>query len=295
MLFIVLALRAAISLWLAVAIIAANLAGFFAWTALSRTWRGKARYVLLEHAFVAGGATVMLAMAADVRLAEVLDPWVVALALALGFGRIGCLMSGCCHGKLATRGVRYRWRLPWLLGPRWRDVRLYPLQAIEAASLFVIAAAGLALLSRQGESMVVVPAAYAVLRFELEIWRGDERRYIGPLSHNQWSCLALISLVAVADVRVAEIAAAAVTALSVAQRRCLVPPAIAVTSKAQMAALMAAIAAAREGQPACAAGICLEPDQGGGVSARGAWRPLQPSELRVIAIAVDAARARSAS
>ena len=277
-----------------ISIVAANVAGFYGWTAISRRWRDRARYVLLEHALVAAGSTVAIAAATGASPTQVLDPWVVALALALGVGRIGCLLSGCCHGKPATTGIRYRWRPPWLLGPVWHAVRVYPLQAVESAGLVALAAVGTQLLSHPGLAAAAVPAAYAAIRFELELWRGDDRRYIGPLSHNQWACLALVPLVAMLDLRVAATTAAILVALAVVQPRRFVPPAIIVTSETHMAALAAAVTAARAGQEAQVAGVVLGPDGHGGITARGACLPLLPGELQVIAAAVEARAASKA-
>jgi prolipoprotein diacylglyceryltransferase len=291
-LFVALAHRAGVLI--TTSIVAANVAGFYGWTAISRSWHGRARYVLLEHALVAAASTVAITVATDRSPAQVLDPWVVSFALALGFGRIGCLLSGCCHGKPAMTGVRYRWRPPWLLGPVWHEIRVYPLQAVEAAGLVALAAVGTRLLAHPGLAAAAVPAAYAAMRFELELWRGDDRRYIGRLSHNQWTCLALVPLVALLDLRVAAAAAASMAMLAVLQRRRFAPPAIIVSSQTHMAALAAAVIAVRSGQEAQVAGVVLVPDGQGGVTAHGAWLPLRPGELQVIAAAVEASTASHA-
>ena len=293
--FVVLACCANLPIWTALSIVLVNVAGFFGWTGLRRLRRGRTSYVLLEHALVAAGTTLALAAAVGVARAELLDSWVVGLALALGLGRIGCLLSGCCHGKPAGRGVRYRWRLPWLLGPHWHGIRIFPLQAIEAAGLVVLAAVGVMSLGRAGVTAAVVASGYALMRFELELWRGDERRYIGPLSHNQLSCLALALLVAAIEVRIAGVAMASIAALAIMQRRRLGPPAIVVTSETQMSALAAAVVVVRAGQSAQVAGLLLRPDGRGGVSAGGTSGPLRPGDLHVVAIAAEAARAGSVS
>jgi prolipoprotein diacylglyceryltransferase len=293
--FVALARGAHVPLWIALCTVPVNVIGFFGWTALRRGWRGRTSYVLLEHVLVAAGMTVATAAITGVGCAALLDPWVVALALALGLGRIGCLLSGCCHGKPAARGVRYRWRVPWLLGPGWHAIWLYPIQAVEVGALVALAALGAAVLGCAGMAAAAVASGYAVVRFELELWRGDERRYIGPLSHNQWSCLALALLVAAIEARISAVALATIAALAIVQRRRLVPPAIVVTSETQMCALAAAVVAAGAGQCMRVAGVLLVPDGSGGVRASGAWGPLRPSELDVVAVATTTVRTGSAS
>ena len=87
---------------------------------------------------------------------------------------------------------------------------------------------------------------------------------------------------------------ALLVALAVVQPRRFVPPAIIVTSETHMAALAAAVTAARAGQEAQVAGVVLGPDGHGGITARGACLPLLPGELQVIAAAVEARAASKA-
>jgi hypothetical protein len=166
---------------------------------------------------------------------------------------------------------------------------------MEAAGLVALSAVGVAMPARAGLAAAVVAVGYAVMRFELELWRGDDRRYIGPLSHNQWSCLALVLLVALLDLRIAVVTFTVMAVLAGIQRRRFVPPAIIVTSETQMRALLAAVVAACGGQCGQVGGVLLEPDGQGGVSASGAWGLLRPSELQVVVVAAAAAHNRSAS
>jgi prolipoprotein diacylglyceryltransferase len=70
-----------------------------------------------------------------------------------------------------------------------------PVQAIEAAGLFAIAAWAAARL-QSGRIAVFAPAlvAYSVLRFALEWLRDDpERNFLGPLSTSQWIAAAVVA------------------------------------------------------------------------------------------------------
>lgn len=173
--------------------IAASIAAFAAWRAVGRRWRG-GRYVLLEFSVLACAATAVATAWLDGPVPAVLDRWMVAIAVCLAIGRIGCLCHGCCHGRPARYGLHYPWLTPW--PPDEDPRRVFPLQAVEAGVLAVIAVAGAWLASRAvGDAASAIPAGYVVARFELEHWRGDARRHLGPLSHNQWWCIAIAAAV----------------------------------------------------------------------------------------------------
>jgi phosphatidylglycerol:prolipoprotein diacylglycerol transferase len=93
------------------------------------------------------------------------------------FGRLGCFLAGCCHGRPTT------W--PWGIAftdPRsqvfagWLGVPLHPTQLIEAAGDAVIAFFLYKLFRREGGSGRVAAAffgLYGLLRFSVEFLRGD--------------------------------------------------------------------------------------------------------------------------
>lgn len=91
-----------------------------------------------------------------------------SIALAHGFGRLGCLMAGCCHGEVtdAWYGV-YHVSL---------DARAVPLQLFEAIFLFGLAALlTWRLWKKQRGNFGLYLLAYAVWRFCIEYLRADER------------------------------------------------------------------------------------------------------------------------
>lgn len=69
--------------------------------------RGRVELIFYRHAIAIGAATAALAMARGRPLAAHLDVAAIAVAAFLAFGRVGCLMVGCCHGAPAGLGVRY--------------------------------------------------------------------------------------------------------------------------------------------------------------------------------------------
>lgn len=104
-----------------------------------------------------------------------------ALALAHAFGRLGCLLAGCCHGSPAggAPGVTFRDPL-CLVEPSLLGVPLHPVQLYESLGNFAIF--GLLHLvwrlrekPRAGSVTALYVLLYAALRFGLEFLRGDDR------------------------------------------------------------------------------------------------------------------------
>ncbi len=145
------------------------------------------------HAFDLTGKTVVGGLAGGYLAVELCklalgfrastgDAWAVALPLAQGFGRIGCLLHGCCYGSETN--------LPWgvsMLGATRHPVALY-----EAAGDLTIAAVLYTMRERSapaGRLFKLYLLSYAVLRFVLEPLRGDGAIQVGALSVVQWVCL----------------------------------------------------------------------------------------------------------
>jgi hypothetical protein len=275
---------------LVAAVIATCVGSFAAWRAVGRRWRG-GRYVLLEFAAIACGTTASVTAALGGPLAAVLDCWMIALAVCLAIGRLGCLCHGCCHGQAARRGLRYPWLPPWYVGSRWEALRLFPLQAIEASWLAAIAIAGAWLAPRApGAAASLLPVGYAIGRFELERWRGDARRYLGPLSHNQWWCVALaVAVTALGDRAIGATGLAAIGFLLATRVHRLAPP-IALSSPNDLAALGRAADRALSGEAAHAGAILIEPAPEG-IRVRHGRSSLSREAARALA-AVIAARGR---
>lgn len=291
LLFVVLALAGGVSTWVVLSIPIANIAGFLGWSWLSARWRDRRRYVLLEHAFLGAGVMATLAVAGGARVDVVADAWTAGLALTLAIGRVGCLFMGCCHGRARREGVCYPWLPPWRLAKKWASVRLFPLQAVESMGLLVLALIG-AILARTfpGWGGPVVAAGYATMRFELELWRGDQRRYIWRLSYSQWACLLVIATSA-AHAVVALSSIVALLGIIIGQHRRLRAPAWSVGSAVDLAAIEGAAEAAAAGTPIAVAGVGLEPDGYGGVRIVARTHPVE----RDLALIVMLASARSST
>jgi len=107
------------------------------------------------------------------RFGTLADAAAVAIPLAHGFGRLGCLFGGCCHGKI----VDAWYAVPMKLGGVW--VKAVPIQLYEALFLFALAALVWWLLHRKTEKRLpglpIYMLAYGVWRFFIEYARADER------------------------------------------------------------------------------------------------------------------------
>ena len=100
-----------------------------------------------------------------------LNYFLPVFALMQGIGRIGCLLSGCCYGKVCTWGVKYPpGSLPF---ERIGDACVFPIQLVEAFLLVCLFVICLKAIFRF--RAVVYLFGVAGIRFILEFFRGDNR------------------------------------------------------------------------------------------------------------------------
>jgi len=138
----------------------------------------------------------------------VADLFAPALAVAHGFGRIGCFFGGCCYGISIDGSHRFAVIFPPASTGAPAGVPLLATQLIEAACLFVIAAI-LAIAYKKttvtGLTACLYGILYSVLRFVLEFYRGDPARGIyGWFSTSQYISIALFAVSVVLLVFVAK-------------------------------------------------------------------------------------------
>ncbi|MDD5428521.1 MAG: prolipoprotein diacylglyceryl transferase [Candidatus Omnitrophica bacterium] len=146
--------------------------------------------------FIAG----LVAMLIYVRI-NALSFWSVVdlvapyVALAQGFGRIGCFLNGCCYGVTVAPGFPLG-----VVFPPESDPRL-PTQLISAALLFLIFAILVIWQNRRrfiGEIFLAYCMLYSAKRFVIEFFRGDNPRLFLSLTMSQIiSAVIFIAAVAV--------------------------------------------------------------------------------------------------
>jgi len=130
---------------------------------------------------VAAGFAVMafLALRRGLPFWKMADAVAVPLPVGQAFGRIGCLMAGCCYGRPAPG-------LPWAItftdpaasenGGAPLNVPLHPVQIYHfGADLLVFALVAIVWRRRRfdGQVMLAYLILYSIDRAIVEVWRGD--------------------------------------------------------------------------------------------------------------------------
>ena len=156
----------------------------------------------------AGGVAVFLLKRDGFPFWKAADMAGFAVPIGLAFGRLGCLLAGCCFGSVC--------HLPWALSfpaggaaaqaqakagqlasERLVSLPVHPTQVYESlGSLALAAFCVYVVMPRKrydGEVFAVFIAGYAVLRFALEFLRRDERGGLLGLSTSQLIGLALVA------------------------------------------------------------------------------------------------------
>ncbi len=115
----------------------------------------------------------------------------ICITIAHGFGRIGCLMGGCCHG--AYLGTEYVVGGIWMAGNKGWGFYV-PTQLYEALFLFALAAVlSVLYFKRSNLIMPIYLIAYGVWRFLIEFLRADYRgAMVFQLSPSQWQSFVFV-------------------------------------------------------------------------------------------------------
>ena len=163
-----------------------------------------------------GGLAVSLAYCRQqgIPFLRMADTMVPSIALGQGFGRIGCLLAGCCWGRAAQSPLP-DW-LPGLSGFEWpkslaitflnsdslaqRGIALVPTQIASSISCFTIFAVLWFVVrprkSFMGQQLAVYLLMYPIFRSFWELFRGDPRGlYLGEtLSTSQLVSVPMLAL-----------------------------------------------------------------------------------------------------
>jgi hypothetical protein len=179
---------------------------FFGLAMAEKVIAGHERLVYYHHEIAVLSAAALALQASQIAVLPYLDVVALSLGLFLTFGRIGCLLAGCCHGRPHRWGIRYGSAHRVAGFPRHLvGVPVLPVQAIESACVLVVVALGLLLILTRapGAALAWYLGAYGIVRFLLELLRGDTARpYWLGLSEAQWMSLGSIALVVHAWLRV---------------------------------------------------------------------------------------------
>lgn len=118
------------------------------------------------------------------------------------FGRVGCFLAGCCHGKVCDSWLGVTFSHPDTLAA-FKNTPLYPTQLFDIAVNLTILVTIFIIQKKQkfdGQLFLVYLMMYAVGRSIVEVYRGDEARGFiidGVVSHSQFiaACIIVICVV----------------------------------------------------------------------------------------------------
>lgn len=118
----------------------------------------------------------------------------ICITAAHAFGRLGCLMSGCCHGALLSK-TKYVFGGIWM---RAADTGVWgyyvPTQLYEAVFLFVLTAVlSVLYFKRVNIIMALYLISYGIWRIIIEVFRTDDRgAFVLGLAPSQWQSIIFI-------------------------------------------------------------------------------------------------------
>jgi len=128
------------------------------------------------------------------------DVFAPGIALGHVVGRFGCLFAGCCYGKPTTRPWGITFTDPFAAANVGTPlgVALHPTQLYEAGAELLILIV-LLVTERKGRpfpgrTFWLYMLLYAISRFIIEFYRGDERGTVGMFSTSQFISIVLAPL-----------------------------------------------------------------------------------------------------
>lgn len=124
---------------------------------------------------------------------EYFDLLSASIALAQGFGRIGCFLAGCCYGRETDSffGVTFP---AGCMAPA--GVKVLPTQLFSSAGDFAIMAFLLWHYKRRkhvGDTGFLYMLVYGIGRFFIEMLRNDNRGAVGALSTSQFISIFIVA------------------------------------------------------------------------------------------------------
>ena len=128
------------------------------------------------------------------------DVFAPGIALGHVVGRFGCFFAGCCFGKPTSVPWAITFTDPFAAANVGTplNVPLHPTQLYEAGAEALILVLLLATESRgkryPGRTFWLYMLLYAISRFVIEFYRGDERGSVGPMSTSQFVSVILAPL-----------------------------------------------------------------------------------------------------
>jgi hypothetical protein len=186
------------------AIVVSALLTFVVLVAATKIATGEERIIYYHHEIAVMATTAALLKLLHQPVTRYLEVTLLGIGMFLSCGRVGCLMVGCCHGRPARWGIRYRQEhaaagfAPYLVG-----IRLFPIQAVESLWVLCVVAVGSSFVwmgRPPGTVLAWYTIAYGTGRFCFEFARGDaDRPHLWGFSEAQWISLLLLIIVVWAE------------------------------------------------------------------------------------------------
>jgi len=135
-----------------------------------------------------------------------LDVLAPCVGVLVSVARVGCFIAGCDFGSVTsvpwavhypanTAAFRRHLDAGWIQATDTASLPVHPAQLYEALVGVAMVAIGVAVERRRwgrGAVIAAVAMTYAVGRFVVEGFRGDERGALGPLSTPQWISVTVV-------------------------------------------------------------------------------------------------------
>lgn len=145
-------------------------------------------YGFVVYGGITGGiiAVLIYTKIKKVNFLDYLELCMPSVALAQGFGRIGCFCAGCCYGKETSSAFGITFHNS-MFAPN--NVKLIPTQLISAGLDFLNMAV-LLFIAKNTKKKGTVTGCYVIFysigRYLVEMLRNDDRGAVGSLSTSQF-------------------------------------------------------------------------------------------------------------
>lgn len=137
-------------------------------------------------------AAIVYCKVKKISFLQYFDLLMPSVSVAQGFGRIGCLLAGCCYGRETTSALGIVFP-EGCMAPA--GVKLLPTQIFSSVGDFAIAAIlvwAYDKRKRNGDIGILYMILYGIGRFVIEMLRSDARGGIGALSTSQWISILIL-------------------------------------------------------------------------------------------------------
>ncbi|MCX7771141.1 MAG: prolipoprotein diacylglyceryl transferase [Proteobacteria bacterium] len=135
---------------------------------------------------------------------KTIDTTSIAIPLAHFFGRLGCFFAGCCYGKVCELPWAVTFKHPKSIAPV--NIPLHPTQLYESLAnlfLFIILLSTRKKTDKNGLKTGIYLIGYGIIRFIVELFRGDYRQIYFSLSSAQWISVFFILIGAIIVIKIA--------------------------------------------------------------------------------------------